>query len=202
MQILLATGNPHKFAEIIALLPRQTYSGEKLIYVSLKDFPNLQVPKENGTTLEENAAIKAVSAAKQTGLMALSDDTGLEVDALNGQPGIHTARYAGEPANTQANNQKLLQALHGLPLAKRTARFRTVACLSAADGKTQYFKGTLEGYIGLDYQGKNGFGYDPIFVLHDTHKTLAEISPADKNKISHRAKAFAQVAEYLKQLTQ
>ena len=200
MKILLATGNPHKFAEIIALLPQKTHKGEKLIYVSLKDFPNLQIPEENGTTLEENAAIKAVSAVRQTGLLALSDDTGLEVDALGGQPGIHTARYAGEPVNTDNNNRNLLSELEGLSVEKRTARFRTVACLATPEEKTQYFDGKLEGYIGFGYCGKNGFGYDPIFVLPETNQALAELSADEKNRISHRAKAFEKVGQYLMNL--
>jgi len=200
MKILLATGNPHKFAEIMALLPQMTHKGEKLIYVSLKDFPLLQIPPEDGTTLEENAAIKAVSAAEQTGVLAISDDTGLEVDALNGQPGIHTARYAGEPVSTENNNRKLLCELEGLPIEKRTARFRTVACVATPDGNIRYFDGKLEGYIGVNYCGKNGFGYDPIFVLPQTNQALAELSADEKNRISHRAKAFEKVAQYLMNL--
>ena len=201
MKILLATGNPHKFAEISAILPRKTSTGEKLVYVSLKDFPHIQLPPEDGATLQENAAIKAVSAARQTGLLAISDDTGLEVDALGGRPGVHTARYAGEQADTDDNNRKMLQELDGLLLDKRTARFRTVACIATPEGKTTYFDGTLEGYIGFGYRGENGFGYDPLFVLPGTHKTLAELSANEKNHISHRAKAFEKVAQYLKNLS-
>ena len=198
MKILLATGNPHKFAEITAILPRQTKTGEKLVYVSLKDFPNFKISPEDGHTLEENARIKALPAAKQTGLLTISDDTGLEVDALNGRPGVHTARYAGDQADADDNNRKLLAELGELELNKRSARFRTVACLAMPDEKTLFFEGVLEGYIGFGYRGENGFGYDPIFVLPGTQKTLAELSPTKKNMISHRAQAFEKVAKYLK----
>lgn len=196
MHILLATGNKHKFAEITALLPRQTHTGEALVYVSPAE-KNIQLPEETGTTLEENARLKALSAAQQSGLPAISDDTGLEVDALNGRPGVYTARYAGDRADADDNNRKLLEELEGLLLDQRTARFRTVACLAFPDGKTVSFEGTLEGYIGFGYRGDHGFGYDPLFIVKDSRKTLAELSPAQKNTISHRAAAFKQLAEYL-----
>lgn len=197
MKILIATANPHKFAEITAILPRKTKTGEKLDYVNLQAYKNLHLPPEVGNTLEENAQIKAIYAARQTGLLTVSDDTGLEVDALDGQPGVHTARYAGEQADTDDNNRKLLDELEGLNLNKRSARFRTVACLSTPDGTTLCFDGTLEGYIGFGYRGENGFGYDPLFVLPGAQKTLAELSATEKNKISHRAKAFKKAAKYL-----
>lgn len=201
MKILIATGNPHKFKEIIALLPRKTKTGEKLTYVSLSDCDNLHLPPEDGVTLEQNARLKASFAAKKTRLFTISDDTGLEVDALNGQPGVHTARYAGEQADTYDNNRKLLAELEGLLLDKRSARFRTVACLARPDGSTLCFYGTLEGYIGFGYRGENGFGYDPLFVLPGSHKTLAELSDKQKNKVSHRAQAFEKVAQYLTALS-
>lgn len=202
MKILLATGNPHKFAELSAILPRQTQSGEPLIYVSLADIKGLTLPEETGTTLEENAQLKARYAAQKSGLPAISDDTGLEVDALQGRPGVHTARYAGPQADTAANNCKILAELQGLPLDKRSARFRTVACLVYPDGRTLSWEGKLEGYITLDYQGTNGFGYDPLFLVQGTHQTLAQMTPEIKNQISHRARAFAQLAAYLTSSTQ
>ena len=200
MKILIATGNPHKFAEITALLPHQTKMGEKLEYLSLADCGDLHLPPENGDTLEQNACLKALYAARQTGLLALSDDTGLEVDALGGRPGVHTARYAGEQADPDDNNRKLLEELEGLLLDKRSARFRTVACLARPDGATICFEGILEGHIGFGYRGENGFGYDPLFMLPGSHKTLAELSTQEKNQISHRAKAFNKVANYLQSL--
>lgn len=194
MKFLIATGNAHKLQEILDILPRQNKAGELFEYVSLHDIPGLALPEETGTTLEENARLKAQYAAAQSGLPTLSDDTGLEVDFLNGQPGVHTARYAGEPADTDANNHKLLNVLGDIPLAKRTARFRTVACLSLPGGKTFYYEGILKGAIGFGYRGENGFGYDPIFLVEGTHKTLAEMTEAEKNTISHRGKAFRKLA--------
>ena len=194
MKFLIATGNTHKFQEITALLPRRNQTGELFEYVSLQDVPGLTLPEETGSTLEENARLKAQYAAQKSGLPAISDDTGLEVDFLHGQPGVHTARYAGEPADTAANNHKLLNALGDIPLAKRTARFRTVACLSFPGGKTLCYEGILKGAIGFGYRGENGFGYDPIFLVEGTHKTLAEMTEAEKNTISHRGKAFRKLA--------
>lgn len=197
MKILLATGNKHKFEEITHILPHQTKTGEDIYYLSLQDIGGLALPEENGKTLEENAELKAVYAAKESGLWTIADDTGLEVDFLNGRPGVRTARYAGEEADAQANNAKLLMELEGLFLGKRSARFRTVASLSDPQGKVQNFEGILTGFIGLEYRGENGFGYDPLFIVEGTSKTLAQLTPQEKNKISHRAKAFAKLAEHL-----
>ncbi len=199
MNILIATGNAHKLKELLAILPRRTQTGEILEYVSLADFPDLILPPETGTTLQENAQIKALSAARLTGRMALSDDTGLQVDFLGGRPGVHTARYGGEPVSTIANNQKLLRELAGVPTEKRSAQFCTVACIATPDGKCTYFTGILKGKIALDYCGTHGFGYDPLFVIADG-RTLAELSEAEKNTVSHRAQAFKQVSEFLVQL--
>lgn len=197
MKIVIATGNPHKFSELVHILPAKLKNGTTVEYLNLADFDNLELPPETGSTLEANAEQKAVFAARETGLPALSDDTGLEVDALNGNPGVYTARYAGEHAGTEDNNRKLLAELDGKLLPERTARFRTVACLAAPQGNIQTFEGKLEGFIGFGYRGTNGFGYDPLFLVGNTQKTLAELTEAEKNKISHRAKAFNQMAEYL-----
>lgn len=198
MKILIATGNEHKFKEITAILPRQTQSGEGVEYVSLSSQEGLILPEETGTTLEENAQLKATYAAKMSGLPAISDDTGLEVEFLNGRPGVHTARYAGENANANDNNRKLLNELESLFLGKRAARFRTVACLATPQGQTYCFEGSLDGFIGFGYRGENGFGYDPLFIVQGTRKTLAEMTDEQKNKISHRAKAFKKLAEHLR----
>ena len=198
MKILIATGNPHKFKELSAILPKKQNSGEEIEYVSLADFKGLHLPPETGSTLEENAAIKAVYAAKQTGLPAVADDTGLEVASLDGRPGVHTARYAGEHADTDENNRKLLSELDGLLLHQRKATFHTVACLALPSGQHLTFDGRLDGYIGFGYRGENGFGYDPLFIVKDTTQTLAELSDKEKNAISHRAKAFGQLSEKLK----
>ena len=157
------------------------------------------MPPEDGSTLEENAKLKALYASRKTGLIAISDDTGLEVDALDGRPGVHTARYAGEQADTDDNNRKLLAELDGLLLERRTARFRTVACIAEPDGNCRCFGGALEGFIGFGYRGENGFGYDPLFIVKTTRKTLAEMTPEEKNNVSHRGAAFTAVAEYLRE---
>lgn len=197
MKILVATGNKHKFQEITNILPRQTKKGENIDYVSLQDIGGLAMPEENGKTLQENAELKAIFAAKESGLWTVADDTGLEVEFLNGRPGVHTARYAGEKADTQANNEKLLMELEGLFLGKRSARFRTIATLATPQGQIHSFEGILDGFIGFDYRGTNGFGYDPLFIVEGSTHTLAQLSEEEKNKISHRAKAFEKLAKHL-----
>lgn len=197
MKILVATGNKHKFQEITNILPRQTKKGENIDYVSLQDIGGLAMPEENGKTLQENAELKAIFAAKESGLWTVADDTGLEVEFLNGRPGVHTARYAGEKADTQANNEKLLMELEGLFLGKRSARFRTIATLATPQGQIHSFEGILDGFIGFDYRGTNGFGYDPLFIVEGSTNTLAQLSEEEKNKISHRAKAFEKLAKHL-----
>lgn len=200
MKILIATSNEHKFKELKAILPRKTKTGEKIEYISLQDAGSIALPEENGKTLSENALLKAVAAAQKAGIPAISDDTGLEVEFLEGAPGVHTARYAGIHSDSDDNNRKLLEALEGLFLGKRAAKFRTVACLATPEGKTITFEGALDGFIGFGYRGENGFGYDPIFIVSGTKKTLAELTPEEKNKISHRAAAFKKLAEHLKVL--
>ena len=197
MKILIATGNKHKFEELTAILPRQTHTGEKLEYVNLEGIGGLKLPEETGLTLEENAQLKARYGAQMSGLLTISDDTGLEVEFLNGRPGVHTARYAGELADADENNRKLLNELEGLFLGKRGAQFRTVACIASPGGNMTCHEGTLDGFIGFGYRGENGFGYDPIFIVKGTTQTLAEMTSEQKNKISHRAKAFEKVAKYL-----
>ena len=197
MKILIATGNPHKFKELSAILPATLKNGTPIEYVSLTQFKGVSLPAETGDTLEANAEIKARYASQATGLPALSDDTGLEVDFLNGAPGVYTARYAGEYADSDDNNRKLLSALEGQLLSERKASFRTIACLATPDGRVQTFEGVLDGYIGFGYRGERGFGYDPIFLVENTQKTLAEMTEEEKNKISHRFRAFQKLAEYL-----
>jgi len=197
MKILIATENQNKAVELKGILP-VALRGETVEYLTLKEFPGFIMPEENGATLEENAVIKARAAAAIAGLPALADDTGLEVDALNGAPGVKSARYAGADKDVTANNRKLLKELDGLPLEKRTARFKTVACYAEPCGKVITAEGTIEGYIGFDYKGKNGFGYDPLFIVKGTEKTLAELSLEEKNKISHRKKAFVNLTQKIK----
>lgn len=197
MKILIATHNPHKLQELLHILPRKLKQGTAVEYISLADVKGVTLPAETGHTLEENAAQKALYAAKQTGLVTISDDTGLEVDALNGAPGIHTARYAGDNADDDENNRKLLSELEHKQLAQRQARFRTVACWATPQGDVCTFEGVLEGHIGFGYRGENGFGYDPIFMVNNGQTALAELTEPQKNKISHRGQAFAKLAKHL-----
>ncbi|OGR60115.1 MAG: non-canonical purine NTP pyrophosphatase, RdgB/HAM1 family, partial [Elusimicrobia bacterium GWC2_51_8] len=173
-------------------------NGGQFEFKTLADFPDAPEVKEDGLTLEENAIIKARSAAVFTGLPALADDTGLEVDALDGAPGVFSARYAGPARSYVKNNIKLLAVLAGLPAAKRSARFRCVVALVYPGGKYITAQGLLEGFITIRARGKGGFGYDPVFEVKTLGKTLAELSPAEKNSISHRAAALRAMFKLLK----
>ena len=191
--ICLATGNMNKVKEII-----QLFSDLPVRWKSLADFPELPAVVEDGDSFEANAFKKAEEIYTRTGLLTVADDSGLEVDALNGAPGVYSARFAGEDSNDSKNNVKLRQLLSGVPLEKRTARFRCVAAVvgdhirHAADGK-------IEGHIVLTPRGSSGFGYDPIFVPNGFNQTFAELGDVVKNKISHRAKAFNALKQVLTQ---
>ena len=198
MQLVLASENPHKLQEIQTMLPASSAGGIPFTYASMRSFL-LTLPTETGITLEANACLKAQYVARKIGLWAISDDTGLEVDFLHGAPGVYTARYGGEHGNAELNNQKLLRELKNVPMDKRTARFRTVACLAFPNGKTYLFEGIVEGKIATEYRGQNGFGYDPIFIVSETRKTFAEMTAEEKNVISHRARAFEKLAQWLKE---
>lgn len=189
MKYLLATFNPSKLKEIKSILP------ESIEIVCLGDIPGAEEPEENGDTLEANAQIKAEYGYRLTGLPTLSDDTGLLVEALNGQPGVYSARYAGEPSNSERNMQKLLEALQGID--NRTAEFRTVIALMQNDGNLIYFTGVLPGKIANAPEGTNGFGYDPIFIPEGEARTLGSFSSEEKNRISHRARALKKLSDYL-----
>ncbi len=193
--LVIATFNRHKSEEIRAILP-----GLRLELRSLADFPGAGAPEETGATLAENALIKAAAAAKFCGHWALADDTGLEVDALGGAPGIRSARYAGESASFGENNVKLLSALAGRTERERTARFVCVAALVSPDGRSEVCRGTLEGAIIGAPRGSNGFGYDPVFEVAGTGRTLAEFSAAEKNAISHRVRALRGLIPSLERL--
>jgi len=201
MKIFIATANKHKKAELLKILPTENNKGEKFEYLTFLDFPNLISPEETALTLKENAIIKAKSGLKQTGLATLADDTGLLVDALNGAPGVFSARYAfKDRADYEANNIKLLKELEGLPKEKRTARFKTICALALPDGEIIIKEGAVEGYITQDYFGTQGFGYDPIFEVKELGKTMASLTTEEKNKISHRGLAFSQIIPILKEL--
>ena len=195
MQIVLATRNQHKKQELVALL------GDLPIAIrTLDEFPGAPDVIEDGDTCEANAMKKAVEIARYTGLTAVADDTGLEVDALGGRPGVFAARYAGEQASYNDNCRKLLRELREVPRDKRGARFVTVAAIAIPGGKTQLVKGVLEGSIAEEAAGSHGFGYDPVFVVPEYHQTLAQLSPDVKNRISHRARAFTQAKTLLQQM--
>ena len=196
MKLVLATNNAHKLSEIRQILGNQF---EEIL--SLGDLGIKQDIAETGTTLKENAIIKATTVMKWTGLPALADDTGLMVDALDGAPGVFSARYAfKDRADYEANNQKLLKELQGLPKEKRTARFKTICVLALPSGQFFIKEGAVEGFITQDYFGTQGFGYDPIFEVKELGKTMATLTTEEKNKISHRGKAFSQIIPILKNL--
>ena len=192
MKFVLATFNRDKLRELTGLLDLPD-----LELISLADVPGAEAPPETGTTLEENALLKARAALARTGLPALADDTGLEVDALDGRPGIHAGRYAGPGATYADNVRKLLAELAGIPPAQRGARFRTVCVACWPDGVEMAAHGVLEGRITLEPRGGNGFGYDPVFEVEDSGRTLAEFDAGEKNARSHRARAVRVLARLL-----
>ena len=185
---VFATNNAHKLREIRAILP------QNIEILSMEDMDiHADIP-ETADTLEGNALIKARYIYERFGASCFADDTGLEVEALGGAPGVHTARYAGENHDTEANIDKLLMELHGK--TNRNARFRTVIAL-IENGEEHLFEGVLEGEIAEKRCGNNGFGYDPIFIPKETGKTFAELGPEVKNKISHRALAVGKLVDFI-----
>ncbi len=191
-ELVLATRNRNKVIELVALL------GDLGITIrTLDEFPDAPDVVEDGDTCEANAVKKARAIAESTGLPAVADDTGLEVDALGGRPGVYAARYAGEDATYEDNCRKLLRELTGVPREQRTARFLTVAAIALPSDGIRVAQGTLEGVIAEEASGTLGFGYDPVFLIPEFGKTLAQLPADQKNTISHRAKAFAKVREML-----
>ena len=185
MKVVLATRNAGKAAEI-----REILSSTGLELLTLDDFPEIALPPETGDTFRENAVAKARFVAEKTGLLALADDSGLEVDFLMGRPGVLSARYSGPEATDEKNVEKLLHELHGAPEHKRQARFVCVMAFASTGGKVMTFEGRLDGFIAQSPSGSKGFGYDPVFFAPTLNKTLAEVPMADKNKISHRKQAL------------
>jgi len=191
IELVFATNNRHKLNELSKL------AGNKFHLLSLKDINCYDDIPETADTLEGNAALKAQYIWEKFGINCFADDTGLEVDALNGQPGVYSARYAGEDQDSEANLSKVLEELKDN--SNRKARFRTVICL-IIDGKEHYFEGIVNGNLLSVRQGKEGFGYDPIFVPDGYNNTFAEMDMEVKNKISHRGIATEKLIVFLKNL--
>ena len=199
--VVVATGNAHKLTEIEAILSTAP-ALEGVRFVALGDLGDFDDPDENGETFYDNALIKAQAALDETGLaMAVADDSGLCVDALGGDPGIHSARWAGEHGNDAANNDKMLAEMAEVPDDERTARFHSTVVLITRDEDGEEIlagNGDCEGTIACDLRGTNGFGYDPLFELADIPgKRMAELEPEEKNAISHRRRALDDLVEKL-----
>jgi len=190
-KIVIATMNEHKAREIRALI------GDRYDVMTQASFSIPSVP-ETGETFEENALIKANEVSRKTGLMTLADDSGLEVDLLDGKPGVYSARYAGPNATDAENNKRLLADLERFKSQKIMARFQSViALIDPLDGSKNIFHGSWEGRIIFEPTGKNGFGYDPLFYLDELESTAGELNQTEKNKLSHRASAMRKVTDYL-----
>ena len=193
MRIIFATGNAGKMREI-----REIMSDMDMEICSMKEAGISLDIEENGTTFEENAQIKAKAVAACTKDIVLADDSGLEVDYLNKEPGVYSARYLGEDTSYDIKNNHIIDLLAGVPDDQRTARFVCVIACAFPDGRTITVRGVIEGRIGYEQKGENGFGYDPIFYVPEFGCTTAELSSEDKNKVSHRGKALTAMYEELK----
>ncbi|MCR4963369.1 MAG: RdgB/HAM1 family non-canonical purine NTP pyrophosphatase [Firmicutes bacterium] len=191
MDVVVATANRHKIKEIKEIAAAAGYTDIR--WHDLSEFPAYRPPEENGSTFAENAGIKAKAAAAYCGCLALADDSGLAVDALDGAPGVLSARFAaaqGEDHNDRANNDKLLSLLRGLPAEARGAAFHCVAAVARPDGFCRWVEGSCPGVIAEAAAGSSGFGYDPLFYLPQFGCTMAELDEAGKNRISHRGQAM------------
>lgn len=191
-KLIFATGNEGKMKEIRMILGDLDYE-----ILSMKEAGIDVDIVEDGKTFEENAIIKATEISKIANCVVLADDSGLEVDAMDKMPGIYSARYLGEDTPYSIKNQTIMDNLAGLPDEKRTARFVCAIAAAFPDGRVVTKRGTIEGIIGYEERGENGFGYDPIFFVPEYGKTTAELSPEEKNKISHRGKALEMIKEEL-----
>lgn len=195
VDVVLATRNPGKVAEFVALLadfPIQVYS--------LAAFPQIPPLREDGVTYTENAISKALPVARLTGRVVIADDSGIEIDALQGAPGPASHRFLGEAASDSARNARLVQLLRDVPEAARRARYRAVVAVASPNGFVRTFEGKCEGAILLTPRGAHGFGYDPIFLVPEFGKSMAQLPMTVKNKISHRAHAVSNAKPYLRQL--
>ncbi len=192
MRLVLATKNQGKVRELQEMLQDTGFE-----VVSLAAYPDLPEVEEDGDTFQANAVKKAREIAAATGELVMADDSGLEVDFLNGAPGVHSARFAGEHGDNEANNHKLLKLLENVPWEKRTARFKCVVAVAAPDGRIETSEGACEGIITTGPRGKEGFGYDPLFYFPQYQKTFAELDGDIKNKVSHRGKALGKAHKFL-----
>lgn len=196
IKIIVASGNKHKITEIKHIL-NELDVDVKSVYEINNDYDE---PPENGETFEDNAYIKAAAIRNLfSDCYVLADDSGLMVDALNGDPGVHSARYAGEQHNDADNNALLMKNMSNVPEDKRSAKFVSVLCLIEPDGRVNHFRGECEGKIICEPRGDSGFGYDPYFLPNGESKTFAEMMEEDKNMISHRKKALEKLMAYLKE---
>ena len=198
-KILVASGNPGKLAELRAML------GGGIRWVGLSDFPDVGEIEEDGETFSENAQKKATGYARASGLWTIADDSGLVVDALGGQPGVKSARFSGAKDKDRTlidhkNIAKVLKLLEGVPEEKRTARFVCCLCLASPEEVLAEVEGRLEGLIGQEEAGENGFGYDPIFFVPELDKTVAQLTREEKNAISHRGNAIRKLKPMLDEL--
>ena len=194
-RIIFATGNTGKMKEI-----RMILADLGIPVVSMKEAGITADIEENGTTFEENAIIKAKTIMEMTGEIVMADDSGLEIDYLDGAPGIYSARFMGEDTSYDIKNRALIEKLDGVPDEKRTARFACSIACALPDGRILTSYGAMEGQIGYEIKGENGFGYDPIFYLPEYSCSSAEISPEQKNELSHRGKALRSMKEKLQEI--
>jgi XTP/dITP diphosphohydrolase len=190
MRIVLASNNQGKLRELKDLLSSD-------VEIMTAGELGLELPEETGATFEENAFLKAHAIAEATKQIAVADDSGLEVDALHGAPGVRSARFAGEPSDDARNNALLLAKLTGVPAKQRTGRFQSVVAVVGPQGEAFSAHGSIEGEILEEPRGSGGFGYDPLFLIDGYNRTMAELSLDEKNAISHRARAFRGVVEHL-----
>ncbi len=198
MKIVTATKNKGKISEILKKFRDLNISGIELL--NLSQFPDLPEIIEDGSTFSENSLIKAKAVSAFTGLISIADDSGLSVDALNGRPGVYSARYGGIGLDDKSRNILLLEEMKDIPPEKRNARFVCAITLFFPDGKSYSVSGECHGIITFSPAGENGFGYDPVFFLPEFKRTMAELSIEEKNKISHRGKAIDSLADLLKKL--
>ena len=195
MQIIFATKNEGKVKEVKRMLKDLGAD----VFTMTEAGIDIDI-EEDGETFEENALIKAKAVMEKSGCLVLADDSGLEIDYLNGDPGIKSARYMGHDTSYDIKNERILKLLEGVPEEERTARFVCAIAAAFPDGRTVTVKGTMEGIIGYEQKGENGFGYDPIFYVPEIGKYSAELPLKEKNKISHRGKALLLIKQKLKEM--